>query len=127
MRLVALVLLFLFAVPVFPQQAPAPPAELERVDRTLQTLAELKSKLAAISAQVDQLIAELSEQRGAIQNSKPAPFGGIGGIADGSGGSADPVKPRPSRCGAITVKGGRCTRPAVTGSRYCRQHQLAHQ
>jgi len=73
---------------------------------------------------IDQLIAELSEQKGAIQNRKPAPFGGIGEV---SGVSADPSRPKAARCGAMTAKGERCTRPAVPGSRYCRQHQTAHQ
>jgi hypothetical protein len=95
------------------------------VERTLQTLNDLKTKVAAISAQIDQLIAELSEQKGAIQNRKPAAFGGI--VEVSGGGSADPSKPKAARCGAITAKGERCTRPAVPGSRYCRQHQVAHQ
>jgi len=124
MRLVALILLFLFAAPAFPQQAQAPPAELERVEQTLQTLTELKAKVAAIEAQIDQLIAELSERKGAIQNHQPVPFGGI---SDASAGPADPVKPKAVRCAAITGKGERCTRSAVAGSRYCRQHQVAHQ
>jgi hypothetical protein len=124
MRAIAIAVLLLFAAPAFPQQTQAPPPELERVERTLQTLAELKTKVAAIEAQIDQLIAELSEQKGAIQNHKPAAFGGI---VDSGGGAADPAKPKTARCGAITAKGERCTRPAVPGSRYCRQHQTAHQ
>jgi hypothetical protein len=124
MRLIALILLFLFAVPAFPQQAQTPSAELERVERSLQTLNDLKTKVAAIEAQIDQLIAELSEQKGAIQNRKPAPFGGIGEVSTGPG---DPAKPKAARCAAMTSKGERCTRPAVPGSRYCRQHQVAHQ
>ncbi|MGB8260325.1 MAG: hypothetical protein WCE75_08235 [Terracidiphilus sp.] len=124
MRAIAISILLLFAAPAFPQQAQTPPPELERVERTLQTLNDLKTKVAAISAQIDQLIAELSEQKGAIQNRKPAPFGGIGEV---SGVSADPSRPKAVRCGAITSKGERCTRPAVPGSRYCRQHQVAHQ
>ena len=117
-------ILLLFAAPAFPQQTQTPPPELERVERTLQTLADLKTKVAAISAQIDQLITELSEQKGAIQNRKPAAFGGI---VEVSGVSADPSRPKAARCGAITAKGERCTRPAVPGSRYCRQHQTAHQ
>ena len=127
MRLVALILLFLFAAPAFPQQEQAPPPELERVDQTLQALAELKTKVAAISAEIDQLIAGLSEQRGALQNRKPAAFGGIGLIGDASAAPTDRVKPKPSRCAAITVKGDRCTRSAAQGSRYCRQHLVARQ
>lgn len=124
MRLVALILLFLFYLPAFPQQAQAPPAELERVEHSLQTLADLKTKVAAIEAQIDQLIAELSEQKGAIQNRKPVAFGGL---SDAGAGPADPAKPKSTRCAAITSKGDRCSRPSVPGSRYCRQHQLAHQ
>jgi len=124
MRSMALVLLFLLALPAFPQQAQAQAAELERVDQTLQTLTDLKAKVAAMETQIDQLIAQLSEQKGAIQNRKPAPFGGV---SDFSGGAADPAKPKPVRCAAITSKGERCTRSAVAGSRYCRQHQIAHQ
>ena len=124
MRLVALFLLFLFALPAFPQQAQTPPAELERVERTLQTLADLKTKVAAIEAQIDQLVAELSEQKGAIQNHKPPAFGGIGDVTSGP---ADPAKPKATRCAAMTSKGERCTRASVAGKRYCRQHLLAHQ
>ena len=99
MRAIAIFILLLFAVPAFSQQAQTPPPELERVERTLQTLTDLKSKVAAIEAQIDQLIAELSEQS----------------------------KPKAARCAAMTAKGERCTRPSVAGSRYCRQHQMAHQ
>ena len=124
MRAIAIFILLLFAAPAFPQQAQTPSPELERVERTLQTLSDLKTKVAAIEAQIDQLVAELSEQKGAIQNRKPAAFGGI---SDVSAGPADPAKPKASRCAAITAKGERCTRPSVPGSRYCRQHQMAHQ
>jgi hypothetical protein len=124
MRSVALILLFLFATPAFPQQAQTPPAELERVEQTLQTLTDLKTKVAAIQAQIDQLIAELSEQKGAVQNRKPAAFGGI---ADVTAGPGDAAKPKAVRCAAMTSKGERCTRSTVPGSRYCRQHQVAHQ
>lgn len=124
MRAVAIFVLLLFAAPAFPQQAQTPPPEIERVEKTLQTLADLKTKVAAIEAQIDQLITELSEQKGAIQNRQPAAFGGIGEV---SSGPADRAKPKTARCGAITGKGERCTRPSVAGSRYCRQHQMAHQ
>jgi len=124
MRATAILILLSIAAPAFPQQVQTPSPELERVERTLQTLADLKTKVAAIETQIDQLIAELSEQKGAIQNHKPAAFGGIGEV---SAGPADPSKPKTARCGAITGKGERCTRPSVVGSRYCRQHQMAHQ
>jgi DNA repair exonuclease SbcCD ATPase subunit len=124
MRAIAIAVLLSFAVPAFPQQPPAPQPELERVERTLQTLSELKSKIAEISSQIDQLTAELSEQKGAIQNRKPAAFGGSGEV---NAGPADRAKSKTARCAAITAKGERCTRPSVAGSRYCRQHQMAHQ
>lgn len=124
MRATAILVLLLFAAPAFPQQSPAPAPELERVEHTLQALAELKAKVTAISTEIDQLIAELSEQKGAIQNRKPAAFGGI---AEVSASPADPAKPKATRCAAMTAKGERCTRASVPGSRYCRQHQMAHQ
>lgn len=124
MRATATLVLLLFATSAFAQQSQAPAPELERVERTLQTLAELKTKMAEISTEIDRLIAELSEQKGAIQNRKPAAFGGIG---ETSASSADPAKPKATRCAAMTAKGERCTRPSVAGSRYCRQHQMAHQ
>ena len=127
MRAIAIFVLLQFAAPAFPQQSQTSAPEIERVERTLQTLADLKVKVAAIEAQIDQLIAELSEQKGAIQTRQPAAFGGIGGIGEVSSGPADRAKPKTARCGAITGKGERCTRPSVAGSRYCRQHQMAHQ
>ena len=125
MRVAPIVLVGLLVCPVRAQQETPPPkapGELERVEKTLQYATGLKARLAAMEAEVDQLIAELSEQKGALQNAKPAPFGGI---ADS--GPADPAKPKATRCAAITAKGERCTRPAAAGSRYCRQHQVAHQ
>ncbi len=125
MRAISILTLLLYAVPAFPQQqAQSPSPELDHVERTLQTLADLKTKVTAIEAQIDQLIAELSEQKGAIENRKPAAFGGINA---GSSGPSDPAKPKAARCAAMTAKGERCTRPTVAGNRYCRQHQMAHQ
>lgn len=124
MRLAAVLLLLTLVCPAFAQQPEAKPVpgELERVDQTLQYATSLKAKLAAIEAELDQLIAALSEQKGAIEHAKPAPFGGIVDT-----GPADSARPKAARCAAITAKGERCTRPAVPGSRYCRQHQVAHQ
>ncbi len=124
MRAVVLLMLVLFAIRAFPRQGQAPSPELERVERALQALSDLKAKVAAIETQLDQMIAELSEQKGAAQNRKPAAFGGMGEVAASP---ADPSKPKSVRCGAMTAKGERCTRPSVPGSRYCRQHQMAHQ
>ena len=122
MRALCIVLLLTLVCPGQGQDPPKAPGELERVEKTLQYATALKARLAAMEAEVDQLIAELSEQKGAIQSAKPAPFGGI---ADS--GPADPAKPKAARCAAITAKGERCTRSAAPGSRYCRQHQVAHQ
>jgi len=122
MRALAIVLLLMLARPASGQQAQAPPGELERVEKTLQYATDLKAKLAAMSAELDQFIAELSEHKGAIQNAKPAPFGGMADM-----GPADAARPKAARCAAMTAKGERCTRPAVAGSRYCKQHQVAHQ
>jgi hypothetical protein len=124
MRATAILVLLLSAAPAFPQQSQAPGPELERVEHTLQTLADLKTKVTAISAEIDQLIAELSEQKGAIQNRKPAAFGGIPELSPSPG---DPAKPKATRCAAMTAKGERCTRAAIPAGRYCRQHQMAHQ
>jgi len=122
MRVLAIILLVTLVSPGLCQQEPAPPGELERVEKTLQYATDLKTKLAAMSAELDQFIAELSEQKGALQSKKPVLFGGI---ADA--GPADAARPKAARCAAMTAKGERCTRPAVTGSRYCKQHQVAHQ
>ena len=104
----------------------APKPELAQVEKTLQSLNELKAKVAAISTELDQLIAEMSELKGSLATTKgPPAFGGMDG-----GGSvlvAADGKPKMARCAAITAKGERCTRPAVPGSRYCKQHQVAHQ
>jgi hypothetical protein len=124
MRAGTIALLLTLVLPGLCQEPPPQvPGELERVEKTLQYATELKAKLAAMSAQLDEFIAQLSEQKGAIQGSKPAPFGGI----SNTGGPADPAKPKAARCAAITAKGERCTRPAMPGSRYCKQHQVAHQ
>ncbi len=126
MRAMAIILLLTLVRPASSQQAQAPPGELERVEKTLQYATDLKAKLAAMSAEVDQFIAELSEQKGALQSKKPGPAP-FGGIADTGGAAADPARPKAARCAAMTAKGERCTRPAVAGSRYCKQHQVARQ
>ena len=124
MRAWAILLLLTLVRPALSQQAQAPAGERERIEKTLQYATDLKAKLAAMSAELDQFIAELSEQKGALQNTKPAPFGGI---ADTGGSAADPARPKAARCAAMTAKGARCTRPAAAGSRYCKQHQVARQ
>lgn len=104
--------------------AQTPPPELERIEKTLQTLTELKARVNAIEVEIDQLIAELSVEKGAAANAKPAPFGGVSELSTNR---ADPAKPKPVRCAAMTAKGERCSRAALPGSRYCKQHQTAHQ
>jgi hypothetical protein len=100
------------------------PPQLERIEKTLQTLTELKAQVSAIQAAIDQLIAELSVEKGAVANAKPAAFGGV---SEFSTNPADPARPKPVRCAAMTAKGERCSRAALPGSRYCKQHQTAHQ
>lgn len=107
------------------QQRPAAAqAELERTDRTLQELQEMKSQLTQLQSRVDALIQALSESRGALANAKPAPFGGVP-VSDYP--DSPDTKPKVGRCAALTKDGTRCSRPAVAGQRYCRQHQLARQ
>jgi uncharacterized small protein (DUF1192 family) len=99
-----------------------PPGELERTAKTLQSLTELKTRVQEIEAEIDRLLKELSEQKGKLE-AQPAPQGKPwSNIAD----IQPDRKPVAVRCAAITSKGARCTRPAVEGSRYCKQHQLAH-
>lgn len=109
-----------------PAQQAAPP-ELERVTKTLQTLNDLKVKVTALQQQLDDLIQELSIEKGVLANAKPAPFGGVSGVTTSTSIASDPPKPKPARCAAITAKGVRCSRAAIPGSRYCMQHQTAHQ
>ena len=107
----------------------APPAggcagEAARIEALIGQLTELKSRLAEAEAQVDALLRTLSEQKGAVAN--PPQFDALKQGPEPGGGEPD-RKPAVVRCAAITSSGKRCTRPAAPGSRYCRQHQLAHQ
>jgi hypothetical protein len=96
---------------------------LERLDSLVAELVTLKAQTAAIEARIDVMLRALSEQRGALQ-SKPQAFNALR-VTEADPGS-DNKKPL-VRCAALTSSGKRCTRAAGDGSRYCKQHQLAHQ
>ena len=110
----------LLLVPLFllGQQKVSP--ELERTDSMILQLTDLKAKVAAIETQIDGLLAALSEQRGALASSKT--YNALEHVQDVQADS----KKATARCAALTSKGDRCTRAALDGSRYCKQHQLAH-
>jgi hypothetical protein len=98
------------------------PAELDRIEKSIQSLTELKTRVQEIETEIDRLLTELSEQKGLLQARPSQPAKGWANIPD-----IEPDrKPVVGRCAAITSKGGRCTRPAVQGGRYCKQHQIAH-
>lgn len=105
-------------------RAQAPSGEAGRIGATLEALESIKSRLNEMQAEVDSLIRALSERKGAL-SAQPAPFGGVpqpASFAD------SPDKPKPVvRCAALTKDGLRCSRPAVAGARYCKQHGLARQ
>lgn len=107
-----------------PPPAPSCAAEADRITALIEELAQVKAQLADAEARLEKLMRALSEQRGALQN-RPA-FDAIRQTAEPAADTPD-RKPPAVRCAAITASGKRCTRAAVPGSRYCRQHQLAHQ
>ncbi len=119
-----IVALLLAALPAARAQMPdAAREELERTEQTLQELTALKSQVVELQTRLDEIIRQLSERRGALANAKPAPFGGVAqpsAVPD----RPDP-KPRTVRCAALTREGDRCTRAAMPGNRYCKQHALA--
>lgn len=104
-------------------QAPSP--EAQRIEQTLSSLQAMKARLNEMQSEVDGLIRALSEQKGQLSAQPPA----FGGSAATSTAYADsPDKPKPTvRCAALTKEGDRCTRPAVSGARYCKQHALSRQ
>jgi hypothetical protein len=118
-RLVALVVLSVGAALAVAQP---PPPELERTERLIEELTGLKERVAAIQAELDRLLLDLREHKGALQN-PPA----YNAITQSSGAAAPASAPaaakRAAQCAANTSKGDRCTRPAERGSRYCWQHQ----
>jgi hypothetical protein len=113
-------LLFLGGALLYAQSAP-PSAELERLDSLIQELTALKARVSDVEGKIDVLLRGLSEQRGALQN-KPA-YNALNHVETDN----TPDKRQPQvRCAALTSEGKRCTRAAVEGARYCKQHQLAH-
>lgn len=107
-----------------PAEPPAPPAagELERTQALIERLGALKARVAAIEQDLDVVMRELSEVKGALEK-RPA-FDAIKGPAE----EVEPDKPKAVvRCAAVTSAGKRCTRPAKPPSRYCSQHALAYQ
>ncbi len=115
----------LVLLPVFGDPPAAVSEELQLTERTLAELQSLKADVQSLQSRLDVLITALSERRGQLQNVKPIPFGGIAPV------SAVPDRPdtRPAtfRCAALTKDGTRCTRPALAGQRYCKQHAPAKQ
>lgn len=109
--------------------ADPPPAsscagEADRITALIEELTQVKAQLADAEARLEKLMRALSEQRGALQN-RPS-FDALKQTAEPAADAPD-RKPPIVRCAALTTSGKRCTRAAVPGSRYCRQHQLAHQ
>jgi hypothetical protein len=123
-------LILLLAGRVMGQAAGGPPAasscagEADRITALIEELTQVKAQLADAEARLEKLMRALSEQRGALQN-RPA-YDALKQTAEPAPDAPD-RKPPVVRCAAITNSGKRCSRPAVPGSRYCRQHQLAHQ
>jgi hypothetical protein len=119
-------ILILAVLPILAWQPPKTVSEeLQTVERTLAELQSLKNDLQATEARVDALIALWSERKGQLQNTHPPAFGGSGPYS--SEADRPDVKPATVRCAALTKDGTRCTRPAVPGQRYCKQHLLARQ
>jgi hypothetical protein len=107
---------------LLPLQAQAPSSEARRLDQTIEAMQAVKQRLNELQTEVDGLLRLLSEHKGAL-TAQPAPFGGPAATAAAV---IEPDKPRPvSRCAALTKDGSRCTRAALPGARYCRQHGLA--
>lgn len=104
---------------------PPAQAELERVNSLIEELTALKAQTAAVEARLETLLRALQEQRGALQV-KPAAYDALKASSVVADGPAD-AKPVTVRCAALTGSGKRCTRGAMEGSRYCKQHALAKQ
>jgi septal ring factor EnvC (AmiA/AmiB activator) len=116
------ILAFLLLLPLAAQ---APPAEAQRLEQTLQSLQAMKARLQEMQTELDVLMQSLREQKGQLSAQPPA-FGG--GAATPAVFADSPDKPKPTvRCAALTKEGERCTRPAIPGARYCKQHGLSRQ
>lgn len=108
-----------------PSPPPSAPGEAERLSALIEELAQLKAQVSAVQERLETLLRHLSEQRGALQN-RPA-FDALKQQVSAALPDQPDRKPPVVRCAAITNSGKRCSRPAVPGSRYCRQHMLANQ
>lgn len=108
-----------------PSPPPSAPGEAERLSALIEELAQLKAQVSAVQERLETLLRQLSEQRGALQN-RPA-FDALKQQVSAALPDQPDRKPPVVRCAAITNSGKRCSRPAVPGSRYCRQHMLANQ
>lgn len=112
-------------LPVFGDPPAAVSEELQFTERTLAELQSLKSDVQSLQSGLDTLITALSERRGQLRNAKPVPFGGVTPVSNVP--DRPDSKPSTVRCAALTKEGTRCTRPALPGQRYCKQHALAKQ
>lgn len=103
-------------------QAPVQPQpEVERLESLIEELTAMKTQVASLEARIDVILRSLSEQKGALQ-SKPVAYNALKNL------EASPADARPPaiRCAALTASGKRCSRAAADGSKYCKQHQIAH-
>jgi hypothetical protein len=100
-----------------------PPTELERTEQLIEKLNELRGKASTLENEIDNVLKALIEQRGSLQN--PKTYNALEHV-QAEGDAPDAKKPA-VRCAAVTAKGDRCTRAAVPGTRYCKQHELAKQ
>ena len=116
------VCLFLLLTALHAQEPARVQPETERLESLIQELTAMKAQVAALESRIDLILRGLSEQKGALQ-SKPPAYNALRNIeAD----TAADAKPPAIRCAALTASGKRCTRAATDGSKYCKQHQLAH-
>lgn len=125
MNRVALILIVLLVgAPAIADPPASVPGELEHTEAVLEQLVELRAQVTAMGERLDALIRATSERKGAVANAKPAPFGGA--VTQGAGVADRPdQRPRVVRCAALTKDGERCSRAALPGQRYCKQHALA--
>jgi hypothetical protein len=121
MRVLAVLVLMVVCSAADPPAAPVA-GELERTQALIERLTALKSRVAGLEQELDAVLRQLSEVKGALE--KRPSFDAIRSPAE----EVEPDHPKAAaRCGALTSAGKRCTRPARTGSRYCSQHVLAYQ
>lgn len=121
--MVRLIVLLMTVTLCIPAQAPPPAPEVERLDGLIEELTTLKGQVSQAETKIDALLRALSEQRGSLLT-KPT-YNALK-VAPDDGGPAESKKPL-VRCKALTSSGKRCTRAALDGNRYCKQHALAHQ